>query len=284
MPLIVSTARAAPWKFGQKNINLLTLGYLLQGVHIPPLWKQLNKQGNTNLKERKSLFEQAIKLCHLHNAMLLADREFIGDQWFSFLLGHKIHFMIRLKADQYKNLINQTGLIRYSKLKKKALGGRKLAHTRIVIEGYTLHYIVMKNPQHDPEEPLLYFLTDRSTAVRSKRLQLYRQRWGIETFFRHLKTNGFNLEDMSFQDDEKIELMMALTCMAYCLCIRLARQGQKHPVAQKQYRSGACYRAVSVFRVGVAEFEKRIFCLRLLLAHLCGILQYTKYQILTESV
>lgn len=130
--------------------------------------------------------------------------DYLGMSYFNFITN-KMHFLIRLKADQYKNLINQSGLVRYSKLKRKALGGRKLAHTKVVIESDTLYYVIMKNPQHDPEEPLLYFLTDRKTAARSKRIEIYRQRWSIEIFFRHLKTNGFNIEDTNFKDNEKIE-------------------------------------------------------------------------------
>lgn len=258
------------WKLGAKNINLLTLGYIWNDIHIPLLWKQLNKQGNSNLKDRKSLFKQAISLCHIHDAMLLADREFIGDKWFSFLLQNRIHFMIRLKAEQYKRLIDSTIPVRFDKLKRKASGGRKLAHTTIVVKGYTLNYIILKNPQNNPEEPLLYFLTNRSTAARSKRLQVYLKRWAIETFFRHLKSNGFNLEDINFKDDDKIELMMALTCMAYCFSIKAA-QG-KNRQKMKTYASGQKYLAISTFRMGTAEFERQIFCLKDFIKHICLIL------------
>ena len=94
--------------------------------------------------------------------------------------------MIRLKAEQYKRLIDSTIPVRFDKLKKKAAGGRKLTHTTIVVEGYTLNYIILKNPQSSPEEPLLFFLTNRSTAARGKGLQAYLKRWATETFFRQI--------------------------------------------------------------------------------------------------
>jgi len=78
---------------------------------------------------------------------------------------------------------------------------------------------------------------------------------------------------MSFKEDKKIELMMALTCMAYCLCIRQAWKQSKHSFVWKSYRSGARYRAVSVFRMGLAEFERQVFCLKILIHYLYEILK-----------
>ncbi|MGB1243730.1 MAG: transposase [Chitinophagales bacterium] len=45
----------------------------------------------------------------------------------------------------------------------------------------------------------------------------YQQRWQIEVFFKHCKTNGFNLEDMNVTQTNKVMLMVAIVGCAYVL-------------------------------------------------------------------
>jgi hypothetical protein len=54
----------------------------------------------------------------------------------------------------------------------------------------------------------------------SKAAQLYAKRWKIECLFRHLKTNGHNLEGLNFKDTKKNLLMMAIVTTAPILAIR----------------------------------------------------------------
>ncbi len=48
-----------------------------QGVAIPIYWDNLNKQGLSNLKERKILIKKAIGYFNLEGKTLLANREYI---------------------------------------------------------------------------------------------------------------------------------------------------------------------------------------------------------------
>ena len=43
------------WKWGEKNLNILTLGIVYKGTAIPVYWLVLNKQGNSNQRERIAL-------------------------------------------------------------------------------------------------------------------------------------------------------------------------------------------------------------------------------------
>ncbi|MBK8565500.1 MAG: transposase [Saprospiraceae bacterium] len=52
-------------------------------------------------------------------------------------------------------------------------------------------------------------------ADAAKISEAYRKRWGIEVFFLHCKTNGFNMEDLNFKNLEKVQLLMALAAVAY---------------------------------------------------------------------
>lgn len=97
------------WKRGTKNFNLLTIGNLMQNIFVPIYWIQLNKRGNSNTEDRKALIEGLSDLVEktgktIKGSILLADREFIGQQWFEYLLGKRLSFVIRLREKMYFEL------------------------------------------------------------------------------------------------------------------------------------------------------------------------------------
>ncbi|MBK6929559.1 MAG: transposase [Saprospirales bacterium] len=75
---------------------------------------------------------------------------------------------------------------------------------------YTI--VMLPNPKADAEEPTLIFLTTLPNA--QKAAHLYAKRWKIECLFRHLKTNGYNLEDLNLKELNKSLLMMAIVTTA----------------------------------------------------------------------
>jgi hypothetical protein len=64
------------WKFGEFNINILTLGITYKGIAFPLLFSLLDKRGNSNWEERKDIMERFIRLFG-HDCIdcLVADRE-----------------------------------------------------------------------------------------------------------------------------------------------------------------------------------------------------------------
>ena len=97
------------WKRGTKNFNLLTIGNLMENVFMPLYWIQLNKRGNSNAEDRKTLIEGLSKLIEqagktIQGSILLADREFIGQLWFEYLLSKQLSFVIRLREKMYFEL------------------------------------------------------------------------------------------------------------------------------------------------------------------------------------
>lgn len=73
----------------------------------------------------------------------------------------------------------------------------------------------VKNRQPNPKEPLVYLLTTLENPF--KAANAYLQRWQIECCFKHLKSNGFNLEETALKGKAKIELLMALSLTAYAI-------------------------------------------------------------------
>lgn len=82
---------------------------------------------------------------------------------------------------------------------------------------YSFTFVVFKNPKKGAEEPLLYFLS--SLADKRQMIEAYPLRWTIECCFRHLKSNGFRLEEMGLKQSLKIMLMIAVVIFLYVLCI-----------------------------------------------------------------
>jgi transposase len=75
-----------------------------------------------------------------------------------------------------------------------------------------------KNFKRDPKEPYIYFISDLTNA--KEILKAYTKRWKIECCFKHMKSNGFNMEDLNLKSDNKIMLMMAVVVFTYALAIK----------------------------------------------------------------
>lgn len=102
------------WKFGNRHINVLVLGFLFHNnsVFIPLVWVDLGekrKRGNSNYQDRKSLIDKFLNLVG-HNAsrfVLMADREFLGTDFWAYLKDKGLHFVIRIRQFTYLELCSQ---------------------------------------------------------------------------------------------------------------------------------------------------------------------------------
>ena len=209
------------WEYGEKKIHLLTLSVVYSGISIPIWWEELDKKGTSNFKERKRVFREACKYLNLEGLILLADREYIGRDWFKYLKNKKIGFVIRLKKSIYKEEVDALGMggsdsdsirkARYIKLERMAKFHRYSKYgvsKRIRISGYEFTFVVFKNPKPTAKEKLLYFIS--SIKDKKEITRAYPIRWTIETCFKHLKSNGFRLEELGMKNSEKIKLMMGI--------------------------------------------------------------------------
>lgn len=89
------------WQAGKADINILVLAIAGRKARIPLLWTMLEGRGCSDTDERIALIS---RFCELFGkdaiATLVADREFIGAQWFDFLVETDIPFVIRVKQNQ----------------------------------------------------------------------------------------------------------------------------------------------------------------------------------------
>lgn len=75
----------------------------------------------------------------------------------------------------------------------------------------------------------------------------YSIRWQIEVCFKHMKSNGFNLENTAITNHNKLNLLMNLVVLVYCIAVN---EGFKHmsKIKKKVYKDGKQYYQASIFR------------------------------------
>lgn len=266
------------WKLGGIDINVLFIGLLLpNGCFVPIVWKPLAKKGNSSTEERKALmgrFQKAWQPFDSLKISVLADREFIGAEWFSFLSGCGFSFAIRLRHQDYLGLVAAATNRTVDKADRHIRGRLKrdgFFQAQIVMLGNTYTYTVFPNTgSRKGTDEFVVLLSDMADAAKIS--EAYRKRWGIEVFFLHCKTNGFNMEDLNFKDLAKAQLLMALAAVAYVLSLLngLIKEGEK-PIALKNYRDKKG-KSISLFRLGFDNLKNTMHDLTDLMGFLLEIL------------
>lgn len=243
------------WKIGQYPLHVLVLAADVKGVAVPVYFRIYAHKGVLSEKERINFIRKSLAVIDLTGKLLIADREFIGKEWFGFLSTNRIDFLIRLRKGIYQQWVDLEKE-QYEKLQKRALK-KGYAHTEFRLEKHPYRLEVYRNENQNEKEPLVYLLTNRLNAKRIGKQ--YRKRWKIEYCFKHLKTNGFNLEQVAFQDTNKIRLLISFVIVAYILALEQGILQEKHnPVRHIRYTSGKKYRSVSVFRDGLQKLKEKL--------------------------
>lgn len=244
------------WDFGSHHLHLLTLCIVIDDVAIPIWWEDLEKAGHSSQEDRAAYISKAMESYELGGMTLIADREYTGYKWFRELDRIGIRFVIRVKEGIYHEEINAAPGLEWKRMKAKAHDkpkGKKVSK-KITLDGLDLFYIILKNPRPNADDELVYLITDWLSPAKAARI--YELRWQIEVCFKHLKSNGLNLEKMSVRGKEKRHLMMAIAVLIYILAIRegiIKEVSQKDGVPYKKDKyTGFYYRTESVFRKGLS--------------------------------
>lgn len=273
------------WDCGQHSIHLLTLCVLVGDVAIPIWWEDLGKAGHSSQEERIAMLHQAMQQYKLRGMTLLADREYVGKTWFKYLSKSGLYFVVRIKEGIYHQEVDAAQGYTWQQLKAKAIPKAKGKHVskKIKIGALDLLYIIMKNPRPDAEDELVYLITNLNSAAVAGRL--YQWRWQIEVCFKHLKSNGINLEAMNVQGKEKRHLMMAIAVLVYTMAITegLFKEYLKGIRWVKDKKSGFEYRAVSVFLKGLDILRRRALNLAQFIRYLKSITR-GKYALIFQNV
>lgn len=205
------------WTCRDSKIHLMTLALVIEGVAVPIASIDLAKKGHSSQKERRELLAQASEQFDLRDMTLLADREYIGSDWFSTLCEYEIDFVIRLKSGIYHDAVNEAKGKSWSQLCAKLRRCKKKDRVSkpIILSGKSYYYLVVRNPKadHPEEEEFVFLLTSLKHVERAHKQ--YSIRWQIEVTFGHLKMNGFDLEALRVEGTRKRELILEIVTLAY---------------------------------------------------------------------
>jgi Transposase DDE domain len=238
------------WKFGKIDHNILMLSVVHQGVGIPILWWMLDKRGNSNQSERILLIEEFRDLFpSVAVAALTADREFIGHEWFDYLLNQtQMPFRIRIRESEllWDGQHCRTGQRLFSGLK---VGERRILKKSQRLWGHWVKVAALK--LMDGELMIIVTGAQVETAI-----QHYARRWDIETLFGILKSRGFNLEDTHLQDLERLSKLVALLTLAVCWAMKMGDWlTQRKAIPLKTHGR----KSKSIFRVGCDYIREALF-------------------------
>lgn len=238
------------WQFGKQNINFLTITALCRGVGVPLLFELLDKKGNSNTAERKLLFKKLLRILPAKQiAGFTADREFIGEEWYNFLITNKIPFYIRIKSD---TRITYNGVSFHAA--NFATSTKKRSFENIRVHGFRLHLASkLIGYEKDAEDRYLLILTNANVE---KAINIYRNRWSIEVFFQSIKKRGFNLENTHLTELPRLKKLFAIVSLAFCACLNTGLWKHDKIKPMKKKKNG--YKPYSFFRYGLDELRKAL--------------------------
>jgi len=237
------------WKWGKTSINILVLSIAYRGIGIPIFWAVLNLEGNSCSQDRIDLLKRVLKHLGVEKIeVLLADREFIGTEWFRFLVDHGIPFAIRTRQNSLVTIEGRLTL-RAGRLRRQ-LAQKKVVNYAVQLWGLPL-YVSIERRKGAQEQMIVV-----SNIKFEDPLGLYRRRWEIETLFGCLKTRGFRMEDTHITDPDRVEKVMFVLAIAFCWAYRIGDiQDQEKPIEVKAHGR----RAKSLFRAGLDLIRRAIF-------------------------
>ena len=158
---------------------MLSVAY--KGIALPILWTMPPKKGNSNSNERKDLMERYIKLFNISSIeSLLADREFIGDEWFEELIWKKISFYIRIRNNSWINIPGK-GNVKVSWLFNNLPLYTVYHYPKIIYINGRMVYLSGIRTYND--EGRIDFVIIATYKFDTLSLEIYKDRWQIETMF-----------------------------------------------------------------------------------------------------
>ena len=207
------------WKFGQTDINIFMLAVTYKGVAFPLLFKMLDKRGNSNCKERIDLVNRFIRLFGTNCIdCLMADREFVGDDWIKYLNDNNIRYCILIRNNFKIFIPHKNKEIKVSWLFNSLKTGEFFHYRRIVKMETQLCYIsgCKVNSKENGTDFLIIVSFNKPEQAQIN----YKERWQIETFFRAMKSSGFDIEKTHLQDIHRIEKLTLLVMIAFVWCYK----------------------------------------------------------------
>jgi transposase len=224
------------------------LGVVYQGVAFPLLFSMLKKRANSNSQERIALIERYIKLFGSDTIeCIVADREFVGEQWLKYLNDNKLRYYIRIR-NNFKVFIPRKNYTVKAFWLFNAFKINEFVHyPNIVKINGQLCYLSGSKLSKGEYLILVSFTTPEEADY------YYKQRWQIEMTFRAMKSSGFDIEKTHLSDTKRIEKLILLIMVAFVWAYKVGIHiHQKKPIKVKKHGR----KAKSIFKTGLDFITK----------------------------
>lgn len=140
---------------------------------------------------------------------LVADREFIGAEWFRFLRRKGIRRAVRIRKDTILDELRANEW--FDDLQP---GQFRMIAEKTCVFGEWMRVVATRSPTGD----LVIIATDFGVWETWK---LYKLRWSVEGTFGSLKSRGFDLERTGVTQAKRLERLFGLVTLAWLSCLRI---------------------------------------------------------------
>ena len=240
------------WKLGKVPINILMLSVRWKSKAVPLFWILLDKEGNSSQNERIDLLQLFLDTfsADLINS-LTADREFIGRDWFEWLLNKEIPFYIRIKSNTE---VARRGKTKAAKDLFKAVKPGRIRRKRGIFTVFGCDVHLSGGPAKDKKGEDDFFII-ASSLDGPDAAKTYALRWRIEQLFKELKSSGFQLEETHLTKPDRLSALLALLAIAFCWILKVGQdQAEKEPRLVRKCKHGRPRRSIT--RIGFDTIRK----------------------------
>ncbi len=202
------------WEFGSKVFNLLTINFYDEytNIEFPIVAIDLDKPGNSNTDTRIKLLNDisCILRPYINNKSIhvtvLGDREFIGNDWFDYIMLNFDSGIFRIKRN-FKINDTESILDIYDSLEVNEVFETVFDNMKIIIK---------RLPDCPGRRDNCLALISLDSSLNSiDILNEYNIRWKIERSFFNIETNGFNLQDTHLNSSKRIQMMFYILVVCY---------------------------------------------------------------------
>lgn len=235
------------WSFGRAHTRVLVAALCWRSMALPVAWAVVPGRGNTDMALRQRALDRLFAVVEpARVGCLVADREFIGRRWFSWLCERDVPFVIRVKHNAVVPTHNGWRDVAHYFRGLRCDEPRLLRHRR-TLYGHKLSVAGVRL-SNKPGDYLIVASNRRFRGPLADPLGLYGARWQIETLFGAMKSRGFDLEATHLRHPERIERLIGLVSVALAWACRVGeRLAAVRPIRRKNHGR----RSMSLFRYGL---------------------------------
>ena len=150
---------------------------------------------------------------------LLADREFVGENWMKWLNENKIRYYVRIRENFWVTIPSSGKRVKVSWMFNGLKIGESTFFHKIYYVNNQACYLAGSRVKGHDGKPELQVIISYNQSKDS--VETYRRRWQIETMFKAMKSAGFNMEDTHLTDLERVSKLLLMVMIAFVWCYNI---------------------------------------------------------------